>query len=278
MRKYLFLISFCLLSVALHAQSFNLATYNLRYANTGDSLDLWKNRYPVMADLIRFNNFGIFGTQEGLYAQLNDLKAALPGYDFIGRGRDDGEHGGEHSAIFYKTDRFKLLDKGDFWLSTDMNKPNKGWDAVCNRICSWGKFEDMNSHFVFYMFNVHFDHKGEVARRESARLILDQMSKIAGKTPAILSGDFNLDETHESYALIQANGLLKDAYTLADVRFAPNGTFNGFDVNAKPKGRIDHIFLTRQFQVVRYGILTNTYNGRFPSDHFPVLIEVKLKK
>lgn len=109
-----------------------VASYNLRYANAGDSVagNGWRQRYPVIASLIRFHGFEIFGTQEGYLPQLEDLRRKLPGYEYIGVGRDDGKDAGEHSAIFYRTDLFELLDKGDFWLSETPDVPGKGWDAV----------------------------------------------------------------------------------------------------------------------------------------------------
>jgi endonuclease/exonuclease/phosphatase family metal-dependent hydrolase len=274
-RQILLFLTLCCFGILnVQAQQFHIATYNLRYDNAGDSLDSWKTRFPVIAGMVQLYEFDLFGTQEGLYHQLEDLKRELPGFEYIGVGRDDGDKAGEHSAIFYRTDKFTLLDKGNFWLSPITDRPNKGWDAALPRICSWGKFKEKSSGFIFYQFNVHFDHKGEQARRESAKLVVDIMKKIAGKSPAILTGDFNLNEKHESYVIINTSGYLKDAFELAPVRFAPNGTFNGFDVKGKPEGRIDHIFLTKEFKVTGYGILTNMYNGHFPSDHFPVMAKV----
>lgn len=276
--KLVSLLVFMMCVVNLSAQSFNVATYNLRYDNPGDSLDLWKNRLPVIADMVKFYDFEIFGTQEGLKHQLEAVQEQLPGYNYIGVGRTDGKEGGEHAAIFYKTSRFKLLDQGNFWLSPHTDHPNKGWDAALPRICSWGKFTDLRSDWTFYLFNIHFDHVGVVARQESSKLILSKIKDMAGKTPVILTGDFNVDENNESYFLLKNSGVLTDAFDLAKVKLAADGTFNNFDITAKPKGRIDHIFLTSGFEVQRYGILTNTYNGRYPSDHFPVMIQVSYKK
>lgn len=260
------------------AQSFTVATYNIRFDNPNDSLDLWKTRSSALTDLVQFHNFDIFGTQEALKNQLIDIKTKLPQYDYIGVGRTDGKEDGEFAAIFYKPNQFKLVQQGNFWLSTITDRPNVGWDAAYPRICTWGKFTEKASGLTFFVFNVHFDHKGVQARQESAKLILAKVKELAGKTPAILTGDFNVDETNESYLLLKNSGILKDAFEIAEVKLAPNGTFNEFNVNSKPVGRIDHIFLTKEFEVQRYGILTNTYNGRFPSDHFPVMIKIKYKK
>jgi endonuclease/exonuclease/phosphatase family metal-dependent hydrolase len=259
----------------MSGQSLRVATYNLRFDNPRDSLNAWPHRSDYVTNLILLHDFDIFGTQEGLKHQLEDLKTGLNFYDYIGVGRDDGDTQGEHAAIFYKTDKLKLQSHGDFWLSPVTEKPNKGWDAALPRICTWGRFKDIGSGKEFYLFNVHFDHLGEMARRESAKLIINKIGEIANGIPCILTGDFNFDEHHESYTYLNTSGLLKDTYDLADIRYAPDGTFNGFNVNSIPEGRIDHIFITPAFRVRRYGILTNTYHNRYPSDHFPVFAEIR---
>ena len=133
MRRLIFVfLTLCCLAGMARAESLVVATYNIRNANADDSTngDGWGQRYPYIARLIQFHGFDIFGTQEGKYHQLQDLKAAMPGYDYIGVGRDDGKRGGEFSAIFYRTERFEVIDHGDFWLSTDTSRPNVGWDAA----------------------------------------------------------------------------------------------------------------------------------------------------
>jgi len=274
---WLSIIIILLLSSASFAQQLHAGTYNLRYDNAEDSVkgNGWRYRYPVIAGMIRFNDLDIFGTQEGLYHMLNNLADSLPGYKWIGIGRDDGKQAGEHSAIFYKTSKFKILKQGNFWLSTITDRPNKGWDAVLPRICTWAKFRETKTGFTFYFFNLHMDHIGVAARRESAKLVLSRVKQMAGHVPAILTGDFNVDQTSESYAVVNNSGLLKDCYTLSPVKLATNGTFNNFDVHTSDSSRIDHIFITRDFKVKRYGILTNTYHGRLPSDHYPVVVELE---
>lgn len=295
---------FLLISFCLQAETFVVASYNIRNANQGDSTNGngWGQRYPYIAKLVQFHGFDIFGTQEGKYPQLQDLKAVMPGYDYIGVGRDDGKQAGEHSAIFYRTDRFEVLEHGDFWLSTETDYPNKGWDAVLPRICTWGKFRDKKSGFEFIYFNLHMDHVGVQARAESAKLILKKIKEQPSHIPVMLSGDFNVDQNSESYKLLDSSGVMRDSYEIAEFRYAPNGTFNGFYPDRKTDQRIDHIFLTDDFKVLKYGILTDSYrtpkdgavaenNGNFPkeakmmkyvarvpSDHFPVMIVVETGK
>lgn len=261
------------------AQQLNVATYNLRYDSKDDSIagNGWRARYPNIANIIRFNDLDIFGTQEGLYHQLTQLNDSLPGYKWIGVGRDDGKHAGEHSAIFYKADKFKVLRSGNFWMAEVTDKPNKGWDAALPRICSWAQFKEIKTGLVFNFFNLHMDHIGVIARRESAKLVMAKIKAMAGDTPTILTGDFNVDQTNESYTLLNTSGLLRDSYELSPVKLAPSSTYNAYDVNTAGDSRIDHIFVTKRFTVSRYGILTNTYHGRLPSDHYPVVVTLKYK-
>lgn len=306
LKKYI-LIAALLLTItpACFSQTFNVATYNLRNDNNKDDAargDGWKDRLPVVAGLIRFHGFDVFGTQEGLHHQLEDLKGLLPAYAYTGKGRDDGKQSGEYSAIFYNEEKFKLLSAGDFWLSEDTEKPNKGWDAVLPRICSWAKLQAKESGKTFYFFNVHFDHVGITARKESAKLILKKVKELAQDQTAILTGDFNVDQTNESYLVINNSNIMKDSYDLAKFQYAATGTFNNFNPNTKTQSRIDHIFLTKDFSVKKYGVLTDTYRSpvtdqdkaytagnfpkevslkdyraRTPSDHFPVMAEVTLQ-
>lgn len=275
--KKIKILSFLLMLLAakLSAQDIRIATFNLRYDNPKDSGNLWSSRVPVVCALIQFHDFDIFGTQEGLRHQLDTMSAHLPEYVRYGRGRDSGEGKGEHSAIFYKKVKYKLLDKGDFWLSETPEKVGPGWDAHLNRICSWVQLRDVKSKKQFYVFNVHYDHQGVKARQESSKLILQKIRAIAGNKPVLLTGDFNGDHNSEWYQLIANSGVLKDSYKSVANPYANNGSFNSFKTPAS-SAIIDHIFSTKQFTVKKYGILTDSYYGKFPSDHFPVMADVRL--
>ena len=250
-----------------------VASYNLRYNTTYDGENAWPNRKEMVKSLITYHDFDIFGTQEGYDSQLKDI-CELENYAYIGRGRDDGGSAGEHSAIVYKKDRFKLLDSGDFWLSETPDVPGKGWDATCcNRICSWAKFKDLKSKKEFYFFNVHFDHEGVVARQESGKLMVQKIKEIAGKTPVICTGDFNSTPDTEQIKSLQF--ILNDSYLISSQKpYGPVGTFNAFNLNAELKHRIDYVFTDNRLKVLKYGVLSDMDNGRFPSDHFPVVVDV----
>ena len=254
-----------------------VATYNLRYNNPGDGPNAWPNRREMVKSLVRYHNFDVFGTQEGLQSQLTDL-AALSEYAFVGRGRDDGREAGEHSAIFYEKARLQLLETGDFWLSETPDRPSKGWDATCcNRLCTWARFKDLQQGREFYFFNVHFDHQGVEARRQSGRLMVQKIQEIAQHTPVICVGDFNSTPDTEQIQTMQT--LLGDARQLTQQpAYGPVGTFNDFKLDAPLTDRIDYIFVSQGSTVRSYAVLTDSLRGRYPSDHFPVLAEVVLLK
>ncbi|GAB3935178.1 endonuclease/exonuclease/phosphatase family protein [Mucilaginibacter myungsuensis] len=281
--KKLLLAILLLASTQIFAQqNMNVATYNLRYANKGDSTagNGWGSRYPVIAQLIRFNDLDVFGTQEVLHHQLLNLTDSLPGYKWIGIGRDDGKTKGEYSAIFYQSDKYTVVKSGTFWMSgTDTEHPNKGWDAQLPRICTWAQLKDKKTGFTFNFFNLHMDHVGIEARRESSKLVVSKIKEMVGTIPTILTGDFNIDQHNESYAVVNDSGLLKDCFVLSPVKLANSPTFNSFKVEgAKGDARIDHIFVSKQFKVNRYGILTHSFGGRVPSDHYPVVVNLSVGK
>lgn len=254
------------------AQNIHVASFNIRLKTNSDVGNLWDDRKEAVCNLILFHEFDIFGIQEGFIEQVRDMQTLLPGFDYVGVGRDDGAQKGEHSAIFYNTDRFEVLKSGTFWLSdTNTEKPNKGWDAALPRICTWGVFKDKQNDREFIFMNTHFDHVGVVARNESAKQILAKAKEFAADLPLILTGDFNVDENNDAYKLLANSQVVTDTYEKAPIKYLPNSTFNGWGKSLKPSGRIDHIFVTPNFQVLKYGALTDTYMGKFPSDHFPVL-------
>lgn len=294
----------CILtSTVIYAQSMNIASYNIRNNNQGDvkNWNGWPQRLPAVAALINYHEFDIFGAQEVLHNQVTDLLTQLPAFEYTGVARDDGQTKGEYSPIFYRKDRFKILKSGTFWLAEKTDKPVKGWDAALPRICSYAQFKDLKSKKSFWVFNLHMDHIGVVAREKSAELVLQKVQEIAKGQHVLLMGDFNVDQKNNSYAILNNSKLLKDSYELSPLRYALNGTFNAFDANLFTESRIDHIFVTPDIDVQKYGILTDTYRmssadakelkkgdfpaelsfkdyiARMPSDHFPVAIRVEIK-
>ena len=273
--KNLFFIGVFLLSLTINGQSFSVLTYNLKYDNPKDSINGWENRKEFLISQLDYNHPDIFGTQEGLYHQLEDIKQGLKEYDFFGLGRDFGDKRGEFSAIFYNTNRIKLLKKSTFWLSEKPNIPSKGWDAALNRICTYGLFEIQKSGKQFYVFNTHFDHIGETARQKSALLILKKIKEInVTKLPVILMGDFNLEKNSVGIQSILKS--FKDTHLIAKKSFGPTGTFNGFHFEKPVTRKIDFIFSTNKIEVLKSGILSDSKDCKYPSDHFPIYVELKL--
>jgi endonuclease/exonuclease/phosphatase family metal-dependent hydrolase len=253
-----------------------IATYNIRYNTKNDGINAWPNRKEDVKALIRFHEFDIFGTQEALRDQLDGI-AELPEFAFFGAGRDDGQQAGEHSAIFYKKDRFEILKSGNFWLSETPDKPGKGWDATCcNRICSWAQFRDKTTKKKFYFFSVHFDHQGVKARQESGKLMVQKIKEIAKDEPVVLVGDLNSTPETEQVKAIET--ILSDAYkATAQPPYGPVGTFNSFKFDAPMKNRIDYIFVKKGIDVLKYGVLTDAKDQRYPSDHQPVMIKAIIR-
>lgn len=285
---FILVSSLFLFTNQVRAQDINIATYNLRNDNTSDIGNMWKDRYTYVANLILFHDFDIFGTQEALPHQLADLQELLPNYSWSGEGRD-GDGKGEHAAIFYKKSKYTLLDKGDFWLSETPDIPSKSWDApCCNRICSWIKLKDNMSQKIIYIFNAHYDYEKDYARHQSSLLVLSKIKELAGKNPVIFMGDLNGESETSWCKVINESGILRDSFFEVDKPYANNASYNAwgtFDTLGEEDQRIirdkliiDHIFVSKHFNVKKWGLLTDTYNmGKFPSDHFPVLIATTLK-
>lgn len=280
MKRILLVAILMVCAVVVSAQDLYVGTYNIRYKNKDDSIkgNVWTKRCQVMCDQINFESPDVLGMQEVLVGQLHDFQRLLDNYSYFGVGRDDGKEAGEYAAIFYKNDRVKLLDSGNFWLNETPDVPKLGWDAACIRICTWGKFKDLRTKKKFYFFNLHMDHVGVVARREAAKLVVSRIKEMAQDAPVVLTGDFNVDQTDEIYGIFTHSGILKDSYENARIRFAENGTFNSFKVETKTDSRIDHVFVSPSFKVEAYGLRTDSYwakGRRNLSDHYPVFVKLR---
>lgn len=279
MKKIASISLFLFFSILLHAQDMKVMTFNIRYNNPGDSLNAWPNRKDKLASQVLYYAPQLLGVQEALADQMNDLRERLKNYKSIGVGRDDGKEKGEFSAIFYDTTRLQVLQSATFWLSqTPAIIGSKGWDAAITRIVTWAKFRDKKSKKVFYHFNTHFDHIGKEARRESAKLLLQKVKEIAGATPAIITGDFNATASDEPIQIItdKSNPLhLIDSKEISQTpHYGPEGTFTGFQSKEVSNEPIDHIFLKGKWKVLNHATISETWEGRFASDHFAVLATV----
>lgn len=264
-----------LMSISVTSQELTLMTYNIKYANENDGENSWSRRKEFLTQQIAFYEPDIYGVQEAVQEQLEHLKSSIKAYDYVGEGRDGGNKG-EYSAIFYKKNQFTVLESNTFWLAEKSGEPVKGWDAAYPRVCTYALFQDKKNDKKFWVFNTHFDHVGEKARSESSKLILQKIRKINKKgLPLFLMGDFNLEPTSKEIELISKN--LNDSREIAKLQFGSNATFNGYNFEEAPKRRIDYIFSNQHIEVKKYGVLTDSKEQRYPSDHFPVFILAELR-
>ena len=277
MKRFFFIILVFVINLAI-AQNVRVITYNIRFNNPDDGVNAWPNRSKDVGALLDFHKADIFGLQEALVGQIQDIKKQLPNMDWVGVGRDDGKKAGEFSPLFYNSKKFKALKSGWFWLSQTPEKPGLGWDAACNRVCTWILLETDKKDRQFMVFNTHFDHQGVKARTESAKLILRKMKELnPTKLPVILTGDFNLTPEQEPIAVITKE--LHDSRSITkEVPYGPNGTFNGFQFNSPLNERIDYVFVNDLVEVKQYGVLTDSKDQKYPSDHLPVFVNLELKK
>jgi len=257
------------------ASSVNVLSFNIRYNNPDDGEHAWPNRKGMVASVVRFHAADLIGMQEVLRSQIDDLTVLLPNYSWYGVARNDGKNSGEFSPIFYRRDRFQLLDSGEFWLSQNPDQiGSKSWDAALPRIATWVKFRDRESKQEFIHLNTHFDHRGEVARARSAELILDRLKTLSGNMPVVVTGDFNVPPESEAYATMTSM-LVDSKLESVSEPHGPEGTFGGFTVKVGDTGdRIDYVFVAEGTKVLRYAALSDQWDGRYPSDHLPVLAEI----
>lgn len=258
-------------------------TFNIRYNTPADSLDAWPYRREGVAGLIRFHDPDLVGLQEAQRNQLDDLQRLLAGYAWFGLPRADGGPGDEHNAILYRPDRLELLEHATFWLSETPEVPrSRGWDASLPRIATWGRFRDRSTGDTLLHVNTHFDHLGERARAESARLLRRRVAELAAGAAVVVTGDLNAAPGSEPLRLLTdppARPRLVDALAAsAEPPYGPNSTWNGFR-QIEPGRRIDFVLVGEGVRVLEHGILAETLpGGRFPSDHLPVLAEVLVER
>lgn len=254
-------------------------TFNIRLNIASDSSNAWPHRTELVESMIRYHEADLIGVQEALENQMVDLKSMLPDFGAHGVARDTNLQWGEYSAIFYRKSRFDLIEGSTFWLSESPEMASRGWDAALNRIVTWAKFRDRFTGKLFFHFNTHFDHKGVEARENSARLIMDKMAELnPDNLPVILSGDFNLTPTDSPYNILTTDNPeknLKDSFyeSLAS-HHGPESTWSGFRFPGEADRRIDYIFTRNRVVVLKHATLSDSWSGRYPSDHLPVMAEV----
>lgn len=263
-------------NASLYAQAsvpIKAMTFNIRYDNTMDSINPWTVRKEWVVELLKKYDADVVGLQEALEHQMDFIADSLPQYDWVGVGRDDGKTKGEYIPILYKKEHFELLEHNHFWLSKSPEEVgSKSWGAL-RRMVTWVKLKDKRNGEIFFVFNTHFDHYSRKARRKSADLLLEYLDNITKGDFSIVMGDFNALPHTRPYRKLAMN--LKDTHHLSiDLRRSSIFTFHGFGSERMDKYRtIDYIFLTddQKMRVLKHTVIIDDWNGKFPSDHFPVL-------
>ena len=275
MKRLLLLLFF--VSTFSIAQNYTAMTYNIKLDYPKEGKNSWANRKPFFINQIKFYEPDVLGVQEAMPNQMKDMDSLLVDYSYVGVGRDDGKNEGEFSAIFYKTEKFKIINSSTFWLSETPEKVSMGWDAACNRVCTYALFQHKKTKQKFWVFNTHFDHVGVVARAKSAQLILEKMKTLNTENfPVILMGDFNLEPETEDIQTIKKS--LLDSKEVSELKFGPEGTFNGFEFEKPVTRRIDYVFVSKSnIMVKKYAVLSDNWDLKYPSDHFPVFVNFEIQ-
>jgi endonuclease/exonuclease/phosphatase family metal-dependent hydrolase len=263
----------------LNAQNLKLMTYNIRLDVESDGENNWTHRKDFFTSQIQFYEPDILGVQEAKPNQVIDIAASNSQYNCIGIGRE-GVGKGESSNIYYKKDRFKVLQSSTFWLSETPDIISKGWDAAFNRVCTYGLFKDLKTKQTFLVFNTHLDHIGELARTNGILLILSKIAVLNTKNNTVIfMGDFNSKPTDDR--IIALNKEMNDCRKISEEKpFGPSGTFNGFKHNEAVTDLIDYIFISKnsKFKVRKFAVLSDSKDLRYPSDHLPVYVEILMLK
>ncbi len=261
-------------------RSLAVMSFNIRYGTANDGENSWPQRRELVFDVIREHDPDVLGVQEALRFQLDEIGAAVPGYSELGVGRDDGREAGEYAAVLYRESRFEVSESGTFWFSDEPEVAGSvGWGANLPRICSWARLVEKGSGRAFYIFNVHFDHQSQESREKSAELLVARIGTRTHAEPVIVTGDFNAGEENPAMLYLlgagnsEADTRLRDSFRIVSPEVVDVGTFNGFEGRtAGPK--IDAVLVSGSWNVESAGIVRTSRDGRYPSDHFPVVAVV----
>lgn len=255
------------------ADTLRIMSFNIRLPVESDGADYWEARKPLAVRMLREQAPDVIGLQELVKAQADYLAHALPEYAWFGRGRD-ADGGGERMGVFYRRDRLKVVESGDFWLSDTPDVPGSiTWDHPYPRMVTWALFERRGDGGRFYLFNTHLPYReqDEAARVKGANAIAQRLAALPAGLPVVLTGDFNTTPDSEVHTVLART--LQDAWTTAPRVDGSEATFHGFTGHGDK--RIDWIFV-KGVQLESVASVTTRWNGHYPSDHFPVVVTLRL--
>jgi endonuclease/exonuclease/phosphatase family metal-dependent hydrolase len=247
-------------------------SFNIRLPVAADGPNRWEARQGLFVETIRRADADIIGTQELWKIQADHLIAKLPRYSWFGIDRRGG-HADEHMGVFYRRDRLKLVQLGNFWLSDTPDVPGSiSWGHPYPRMATWGLFETIPGGKRFWFINTHFPYRAEdeAAREKGAAAIAAWIAARPDGAPVVLTGDFNTVPDSGTHNALSAG--LADAWNAAKVRSGPAETFHAF--TGKADRRIDWVF-ARGLTAAKVETVTFGRNGRYPSDHFPVVVDYR---
>jgi endonuclease/exonuclease/phosphatase family metal-dependent hydrolase len=274
----LFLLSSSVQAQQNAAKTLTIMSFNVRYNTPKDSLYPWQNRKEKVAEVIASNKVDIAGLQEPWFDQITDLEKLLPDYAWIGWSRDDGKTKGEFTPVFYLKDKFEVLDKGVFWLSSTPEKPGSiGWDEKLPRTVIRILFREKSTNKQFWFFNTHLG--GNIARTEGAKLLKTTIDEIAGDLPVIVTGDFNSKPESEPVQIMLDKNyriVLEDGFNKALKKNDEKYTDYWFDGENTDLKRIDYIFVNQNVKVLYHEIINKRIGKYYPSDHLAIKAEVEL--
>ena len=248
-------------------------TFNIRNSRAGDGPNGWEHRRTLVSDTIRACGTDVAGIQEAFAEQVADLQAALPEYGTVGVGRDDGATQGEHCLILYRTDRLCVEEQNTFWFSDTPERPGSShWGNRNTRICTWARFEDRQTQKLFTLYNLHIDHESQPSRARSMTMLVERIRRRGNIAPVIITGDFNAPEDNPALGILKSASdlVLRDTFRVAHPGERVIATYHDFQGGVQGD-KIDYIFASPEFSVTGSSILRDNREGRFPSDHYPVI-------
>lgn len=265
-------------------------SFNIRYGSANDGENHWRNRREMVFDVIRDQHSDVVGLQEALRFQIDEIRKAVPVYGEIGVAREDGRIDGEYSAVLYRADRFGIAEAGTFWLSdTPEVAGSSHWGNACVRICTWARLIENKSGKAFYIFNTHLDHRSQPSREKSTVLLAQRIRSRNHKDPVVLTGDFNAGENNPVIIYLKGETAVEgpngrkaktsvpmvDTFRVLNPNVEDVRTGHAF-MGTRRGNKIDYVFVPSETKVLEAQILYDNVDGRYPSDHFPVVARLRL--